>query len=236
MASRDLVGYDYIAAGLGLLRTKAVREYRHRHTDFPTPTNPEQRSPLFRRVDADRYITAHRRPDAPERTTPAPLRIDLNNVVDFAYVATALNVSVKTAYKYGTPTSAQHVTGFPRPVTPAGVRTPLFNKTEIDIFVARRRETGTTQKGRTRLSAHTPTTTAAAAEIERLAGRPINLESRNQLQQLLFTDLRLPLTAQTSRGPSVSTAALAALSVEHPHPILDQLLIYRGVTATSEGS
>lgn len=112
MANRDLVGYDYIAAGLGLATTKAAREYRHRHEDYPKPANPGQRSPLFRRVDADRYIDAHRKPGAAENPTPEPIKLDLSKLVDFSYLADSLQISLKTAYKYGTPTSGQYIPGF----------------------------------------------------------------------------------------------------------------------------
>ncbi|PRB13731.1 hypothetical protein CQ040_20290, partial [Microbacterium sp. MYb54] len=111
MASRDLVGYDYIAAGLGLKGSQQAREYRHRHDDYPKPANPGQRSPLFRRVDADRYIDAHRKPGAPENPTPEPIKIDLTKLVDFSYLANGLQISLKTAYKYGTPTSGQYIPG-----------------------------------------------------------------------------------------------------------------------------
>ncbi len=229
MASRDLVGYEYIAAGLGLLHTKAAREYRHRHTDFPKPVNPKQRSPLFRRVDADRYIAAHRREGAAEITTPAPIKIDMDKVVDYAYMARELHVTLKTAYKYGTPTSGQYIPGFPDPITPAGVRTPLFNRLEADVFIAGRRTAGENQKGRVRATAIDTHALAAAREVSRLLGREIDLENRKQLQEILFGDLQLPASAETSRGPSVATAALQRLFEEHPHPVLRAVLIYRGV-------
>lgn len=228
MASRDLVGYDYIAAGLGLLHTKAAREYRHRHTDFPKPVNPQQRSPLFRRVDADRYIATHRREGAAELPPPAPIKIDMDKVVDYAYIARELHVTLKTAYKYGTPTSSQYLPGFPNPVTPTGLRTPLFNKLEADVFIAGRRAAADNQKGRVRAAAIDATALAAAEEIYRLLGREVNLEDRAQLQEVLFRELALPATSTTSRGPSVATAELVKLQATSPHPLLHQLLIYRG--------
>lgn len=232
MASRDLVGYDYIAAGLGLATTKAAREYRHRHDDYPKPANPGQRSPLFRRVDADRYIDAHRRPGAPENPTPEPIKIDLSKLVDFSYFADGLQISLKTAYKYGTPTSSQYLPGFPDPITPAGVRTPLFNKIEADVFIAGRRAAAENQKGRVRAAAIGPAALAAAEEVNRLLGREVNLEDRRQLQGVLFDELGLPATSATSRGPSVATAELVQLQETHPHPVLEQVLIYRGVRPT----
>lgn len=228
MASRDLVGYDYIAAGLGLKGAQQAREYRHRHDDYPKPVNPGQRSPLFRRVDADRYIDAHRKAGAPENPTPEPIKIDLTKLVDFSYFANALQISLKTAYKYGTPTSGQYIHGFPEPVTPAGVRTPLFNKLEADVFIAGRRAAAENQKGRVRAAAIGTTALAAAQEIYRLLGREVNLEDRGQLQEVLFGDLGLPSTSTTSRGPSVATAALVKLQETNPHPVLHHLLVYRG--------
>jgi predicted DNA-binding transcriptional regulator AlpA len=236
MASRDLVGYDYIAAGLGLRHTKAAREYRHRHKDFPKPVNTGQRSPLFRRVDADRYIAAHRTKDAVETQVPAPVQIDLDQVVDFAYFATGLQISVKTAYKYGTPTSGQYIPGFPDPVTPVGVRTRLFNRLEADVFIAGRRAAAANQKGRVRAAAIDSTARAAAQEVARLVDRDVNLENRTQLQELLFTELGLPATSTTSRGPSVATAELQKLYEKNPHPVLRQILIYRGAMADDESS
>lgn len=231
MASRDLVGYDYIAAGLGLKGSQQAREYRHRHDDYPKPVNPGQRSPLFRRVDADRYIDAHRKAGAPENPTPEPIKIDLTKLVDFSYFADALQISLKTAYKYGTPTSGQYIHGFPEPVTPAGVRTPLFNKLEADVFIAGRRAAAENQKGRVRAAAIGTTALAAAQEIYRLLDREVNLEDRGQLQEVLFEDLGLPSTSSTSRGPSVATAALVKLQETNPHPVLHQLLVYRGAIA-----
>lgn len=231
MASRDLVGYDYIAAGLGLKGSQQAREYRHRHDDYPKPVNPGQRSPLFRRVDADRYIDAHRKAGVPENPTPEPIKIDLTKLVDFSYFADALQISLKTAYKYGTPTSGQYIHGFPEPVTPAGVRTPLFNKLEADVFIAGRRAAAENQKGRVRAAAIGTTALAAAQEIYRLLGREVNLEDRGQLQEVLFEDLGLPSTSSTSRGPSVATAALAKLQETNPHPVLHHLLVYRGAIA-----
>ncbi|WP_449406865.1 DNA polymerase [Microbacterium maritypicum] len=231
MASRDLVGYDYIAAGLGLKSSQQAREYRHRHDDYPKPTNPGQRSPLFRRVDADRYIDAHRKSGAPEHPTPEPIKLDLSKLVDFSYFAEGLQISLKTAYKYGTPTSGQYLPGFPDPVTPAGVRTPLFNKLEADVFIAGRRAAAENQKGRVRAAAIGPDALAAAQEIYRLLGREVNLEDRGQLQEVLFGDLGLPSTSSTSRGPSVATAALVKLQEANPHPVLHQVLVYRGAIA-----
>lgn len=234
MASRDLVGYDYIAAGLGLKGSQQAREYRHRHKDYPKPVNPGHRSPLFRRVDADRYIDAHRKPGAPENLTPEPIKIDLTKLVDFSYLAEGLQISLKTAYKYGTPTSEQYLPGFPDPVTPAGVRTPLFNKLEADVFIAGRRAAAENQKGRVRAAAIGDTARTAAQQVYRLLGREVSLEDRKQLQEVLFGELGLPLTPTTSRGPSVATAELVKLQETNPHPVLHQVLVYRGVIPAEE--
>ncbi len=62
----------------------------------------------------------------------------------------------------------------------------------------------------------------------RLLGREVNLEDRAELQDILFRELALPATSSTSRGPSISTAELMELQSTDPHPVLHQLLVYRG--------
>ena len=232
MAARDHVGYDYLAAGLGVT-IETIRIYRLRHKDFPTPVNPGQRSPLFARVAADRYITAHRRTDAPATTTPPPLKIDMTKVVDFAYIANGLKISLKTAYKYGTPTSSRHLPSFPNPINP-GSRSPLFNKLEADVFIAGRLAAADNQKGRVRAAAINDTALAAAAEVARMVGREVDLESRVQLQELLFGELGLPATSLTSRGPSVSTSELLQLQQSNPNEVLRQILVYRGALPSED--
>lgn len=233
MARRKLVGYDYLAAGLGL-KIETIRIYRSRHTNFPAPVNPGQRSPLFDQAAADRYIAGRLKgAEIPKSEMPEPLRADLSALVDFAYIASELQISVATAYKYGTPGTPQHIAGFPTPVTAHSFRTTLFNRTEVDAFIARRRAAGATEKGRLRVTVIDDAARAAALEVKTLVGRDVNLESRTQLQELLFTELKLPATPSTKRGPSVSTAALTDLFDRHPHPVLEQILVYRGITVST---
>lgn len=230
MASRKLVGYEYFAAGLGL-KVETIRIYRSRQTNFPAPVNPGQRSPLFDQAAADRYIAGRLKGAAiPRSEMPEPLRVDLSDLVDFAYIASELQISVATAYKYGTPGTPQHIAGFPTPVTSESFRTTLFKRTEVDAFIARRRAAGATEKGRLRVAVIDDAARAAALEVNRLVGRDVDLESRAQLHHLLFTELELPTTPSTKRGPSVSTAALQELFDRHPHPVLEQILVYRGIT------
>ena len=62
-------------------------------------------------------------------------------------------------------------------------------------------------------------------EIHELAGRPFNVASPKQLQQVLFTELRLPVSKKTKTGPSTDAAVLEELARLHPLPA--KLLEYR---------
>lgn len=59
---------------------------------------------------------------------------------------------------------------------------------------------------------------ALAEEIERLAGRPLNIASPKQLAQLLFKELGLPVLKKTKTGPSTDASVLEELAPLHPLP------------------
>ncbi|HIW36591.1 MAG TPA: DNA polymerase I, partial [Candidatus Treponema faecavium] len=62
-------------------------------------------------------------------------------------------------------------------------------------------------------------------EIHRLAGRPFNIASPKQLQEILFTELKLPAQKKTKTGYSTDTAVLENLKALHPVPA--KILEYR---------
>jgi DNA polymerase-1 len=68
------------------------------------------------------------------------------------------------------------------------------------------------------------------ADIHRLAGRPFNIGSPQQLGDVLFDDLKLPAPVKYGKGKTRSTAAdiLEALAPEHE--IVRQVLEYRQLT------
>jgi DNA polymerase-1 len=68
------------------------------------------------------------------------------------------------------------------------------------------------------------------ADIHRLAGRPFNISSPQQLGDVLFDDLKLPAPVKYGKGKTRSTAAdiLEALAAEHE--IVRQVLEYRQLT------
>jgi DNA polymerase-1 len=56
-------------------------------------------------------------------------------------------------------------------------------------------------------------------EIYQLAGRQLNIASPKQLQELLFTELKLPVVKKTAKtGPSTDAEVLEALAPLHPLP------------------
>ncbi|HEX5106504.1 MAG TPA: DNA polymerase I, partial [Pirellulaceae bacterium] len=55
-------------------------------------------------------------------------------------------------------------------------------------------------------------------EITELAGREFNIDSRNQLSQLLFEELKLPVLKRTKTGPSTDAEVLEELALLHPLP------------------
>lgn len=65
-------------------------------------------------------------------------------------------------------------------------------------------------------------------DIDNIAGRPINLNSPKQIQDLLYRQLGLPI--KRHRGTDTITTdkdALVALSERHPHPAIDAILLFR---------
>ena len=57
-----------------------------------------------------------------------------------------------------------------------------------------------------------------AAEIEELAGHPLNIASPKQLSQLLFEELKLPVIKKTKTGASTDAGVLEELAPLHPLP------------------
>lgn len=55
-------------------------------------------------------------------------------------------------------------------------------------------------------------------EIYELAGKPFNIDSRNQLADLLFQQLNLPVVKRTKTGPSTDAEVLEELARVHPLP------------------
>jgi len=229
MAKHEVVGYEYIAVALGV-KTQTVRVYKTRWPDdFPKAIDDRAQVKLVPRRDADRFIRKYRAAGKPETTPPAHLIIDLDKVVGLDYIAMHLNISLKTARTYAADTP-QRPEGFPTPIntwTPHA--DPLYLQRDADIFIATRLIGSRRRRGRLNATPATPDALAAAAEVNRLLGREINLENRKQLQEALFGDRGLPATELTARGPSVSTVALLALYAQHPDPVLQQVLAYRGV-------
>jgi DNA polymerase-1 len=70
----------------------------------------------------------------------------------------------------------------------------------------------------------------AETEAHRLVGRPFNLGSPKQLQQILFDELGLPKTKRTKTGYTTDADALAGLAQVSDNPLLGYLLRHREVT------
>ncbi|MEM9352845.1 MAG: DNA polymerase I [Planctomycetota bacterium] len=66
---------------------------------------------------------------------------------------------------------------------------------------------------------------ALAAEIEELAGHPLNIGSPKQLARVLFEELGLPVVKRTKTGPSTDAAVLEELAPMHPLP--EKIVEYR---------
>ena len=65
-------------------------------------------------------------------------------------------------------------------------------------------------------------------QIQRLAGRPFNLSSTQQLGQVLFDEMGLPVRAKTKTGFSTRASVLEEL--KSLHPIIDLFLEHRQLT------
>ncbi|HJQ00683.1 MAG TPA: DNA polymerase I [Jatrophihabitans sp.] len=70
----------------------------------------------------------------------------------------------------------------------------------------------------------------AESEAHQLVGRPFNLGSPKQLQQILFDELQLPKTKRTKTGYTTDADALAWLAEASDNPLLGFLLRHREVT------
>ena len=57
-----------------------------------------------------------------------------------------------------------------------------------------------------------------AAEIEAMAGHPLNIASPKQLGRVLFEELGLPVVKKTKTGPSTDASVLEELAALHPLP------------------
>lgn len=65
------------------------------------------------------------------------------------------------------------------------------------------------------------------AEIHRLAGHPFNLNSRDQLERVLFDELGLPPIGKTEKTGKRSTSAAVLELLREAHPIVGRILEYR---------
>jgi len=65
------------------------------------------------------------------------------------------------------------------------------------------------------------------AEIHRLVGHPFNLNSRDQLEVVLYDELGLPPLKKTAKTGKRSTSAAALEALRGRHPVVDLILKYR---------
>lgn len=65
------------------------------------------------------------------------------------------------------------------------------------------------------------------AEVHRLAGRSFNLNSRDQLEQVLYDELNLAASGKRTTTGKRSTAASALETLLGSHPIIEKILNYR---------
>jgi DNA polymerase I len=70
----------------------------------------------------------------------------------------------------------------------------------------------------------------AAQAAYSVIGREFNLGSPKQLQEILFTELKLPKTKRIKSGYTTDADALAGLRAQTDHPILEHLLRHRDVS------
>ncbi|MGC8876201.1 DNA polymerase I [Thermus sp.] len=68
------------------------------------------------------------------------------------------------------------------------------------------------------------------AEVFRLAGHPFNLNSRDQLERVLFDELGLPAIGKTEKTGKRSTSAAVLEALREAHPIVGKILEYRELT------
>jgi len=67
-------------------------------------------------------------------------------------------------------------------------------------------------------------------EIHRLAGKPFNIASPQQLGRVLFEDLKLPAPVKYGKGKTISTAADVLDELAADHEIVRKVLEYRQLT------
>lgn len=67
-------------------------------------------------------------------------------------------------------------------------------------------------------------------EVFRLAGHPFNLNSRDQLEKVLFDELGLPAIGKTEKTGKRSTSAQVLELLREAHPIVARILEYRELT------
>jgi len=122
---------------------------------------------------------------------------------------------------------------WPRLGEEAGLRR-VFEDIEMPLVpVLSRMERTGVQVDVEMLRAHSLELTERLAEIEaeahRLAGHPFNLGSPKQIQEILYAELKLPVTAKTPKGaPSTAEAVLAELALDYPLPRV--ILDYRSLS------
>ncbi|MQM25841.1 DNA polymerase I [Glycomyces albidus] len=69
----------------------------------------------------------------------------------------------------------------------------------------------------------------ATERAHEIVGRPFNVGSPKQLQEILFDELKMPKTKRTKTGYTTNAEALQQLLVKTGHPLLEQLLRFRDV-------
>lgn len=160
-----------------------------------------------------------------------PMLLNGIEVVGYGYFAKALNVGLRTLYAYASETNAQRLANFPRPVTPADYRTPLFAKTDADRFIEERLAGSSSGKGRVKALPLTREQQDAASEAGKILGHGIDLHDREAVRSAIYDELKLPVSATTKETqlPSVNTATVKRLFKQTQHPFLRELLVYRGV-------
>lgn len=252
MTTQLLVDYDYIADELGLL-PETVRQFwlarnadRNKGLTLPARVNPGEHCPLFEKEDADRFIAERRarretrshikgKPRgeySANRTARKDSIVEIRSddeLVGLEYFADALKIAVRTVRVYGRG-GPQGDPSFPEPVTLKKRRgVLLFRKEDADRYVENRLSSN--RRGRIRAAAIDESAAAAAKNAAKVLGRPVDLESREDLRAALFTERGLkPLVTSAKSGtPSVSTAALLELHKETNDPFVELVLAYRGV-------
>ncbi|GIW23914.1 DNA polymerase I [Meiothermus sp.] len=68
------------------------------------------------------------------------------------------------------------------------------------------------------------------AQIHRLAGHPFNVNSRDQLEVVLYDELKLSASGRRTQTGKRSTAASALEELQGQHEIIDRILAYRELT------